>query len=103
MKTGSNILDSEGKTGLEFLNSASKVQFCGDVILAEVVKSCWVKSSWIGSMKTGADEEGANERSAEENREVEKRKEERVGESEREKYTERYLVRICMRKKPEVF
>lgn len=72
MQTGSKILDSEGKTGLELLNSASKVQFCGDVILAEVVKSCWVKSSWTGSMKTGADKEGTNEKSAEENREVEK-------------------------------
>ncbi|TRZ14921.1 hypothetical protein HGM15179_012185 [Zosterops borbonicus] len=50
LKTGSKILDSEGKTGLELLNSASKVQFCGDVILAEVVKS-----SWIGSVKTGVD------------------------------------------------
>lgn len=84
MKAGSKILDSEGKTGLELLNSAGKVQFCGDGILAEVVKS-----SWTGSMKTGTDEEGANEKSAEKTREAEKESGKGWVGRERERYTER--------------
>lgn len=82
MKAGLKILDSEGKTGLELLNSASKVQFCdsgrgGEKLLGE-------KQLDSLTEKPGADEEGANEKSAKENREVEKERR-KVEKSEREK------------------
>lgn len=62
LKTTSNLLNSAGKTGLRFLSCAREVQFCGDVVLAGVVKSCWMKSSWMGLKEAGTDKEGANEK-----------------------------------------
>lgn len=80
-ETRLGLLNGTGRTGLGFLHSVNKVQFCGDGILAGVVKICWMKSCWMGSVEAEADKEGSDEKNAKEKRGVVKERE-----REREKW-----------------